>query len=125
MLELRELLARRERDPADGHLAVVGDETRRSAAIDELLQLRTVGLGARHAFGRHVLTAAAIEHAPAASRNGAALRLEHRFDIGPAIRRRGSDRELHGAGHFYGCARPREVWLSLTHDRRRSRRPVR
>jgi hypothetical protein len=71
----RELFARRERNPADGVLAAISDETGWVAGVDQSLEAGAVGPGVEETSG----SAAAVGHAPAIARNRAASRAEKPF----------------------------------------------
>ena len=100
--ELRVVLARAERYPADGAALLVAEEARHDAAIDQRLQRALVVLRIREAGGDLVLAGAAIAHAVAAARDRCARAREQLDEIVPAIGGQRLDFELHSGCDLQG-----------------------
>lgn len=110
--EPREFFARRERDPPYGNVAAVCDEARWFAGVDERLESGTIGLRAvSNARQGRRASAAAVVHAPAPARDGAALRAEDRLDVRPSFRRGRKYDEI-SARHPAKRCMPPSTWMT-------------
>ena len=92
----RILFSRSDRNPTDGHLVPIANQSGRSSGFHEPFELSPVYFSSCGARWWQCLGAAQpIGHAPATSSDRAALGFEDRVEVDPAFWREGQDGELH------------------------------